>query len=65
MLCSAINTMFIDSKSLDDELLKNIIGALFECLKMALNENENNDKQNEKEEIIIFHLTKIFDFVKY
>ena len=59
LLCSAINTMFIDSKSLEDELLKNIIGALFECLKMTLNENENNDKQNEKEEIIIFHLTKI------
>ena len=51
--------MFIDSKSLEDELLKNIIGALFECLKMTLNENENNDKQNEKEEVIIFHLTKI------
>ena len=59
LLCSAINTMFIDSKALNDSLLKNIIGALFDCLKMAINEDENNEKQNEKEEKIIFYLTKI------
>jgi hypothetical protein len=49
--------MFIDSKSLNESSLKDIIGALFECLKMALNNTDNNEK--EKEETIIFHLTKI------
>lgn len=59
LLCSAINTMFIDSKSLDIGCLKYIIGALFECLKMELNNNDNNEKESEKEEIIIFLLTKV------
>ena len=58
LLCSAINTMFIDSKSMNTLSLKYIIGALFECLKITLN-NENEIEKNEKEEIIIFHLTKI------
>jgi hypothetical protein len=40
LLCSAINTMFIDSKSMNTLSLKYIIGALFECLKITLN-NEN------------------------
>ena len=51
--------MFIDSKSLDIGCLKYIIGALFECLKMKLNNNDNNEKESEKEEIIIFLLTKV------
>ena len=59
LLCSTINTMFIDSKSLNISSLKYIIGALFECLKMILNEKGDKEKENEKEEIIIFHLTKI------
>ena len=59
LLCSAINTMFIDSKSLNISTLKYIIGALFECLKIALNDKEDKVNENEKEEIIIFHLTKI------
>ena len=59
LLCSAINTMFIDSKSLNISSLKNIIGALFECLKITLNDKEEKINENEKEEIIIFHLTKI------
>ena len=61
LLCTAINTMFIDSKSLNNTSLKYIISALFECLKMALNDNEDIQKENknEKEEIVIFHLTKI------
>ena len=59
LLCSAINTMFIDSKSLNTSSLRDVIGALFECLKMALNNDENNKNENEREEIIIFHLTKI------
>ena len=57
LLCSAINTMFIDSKLLDISSLKNIISALYECLKKVLNNINENDKK--KEEIIIFYLIKI------
>ena len=57
LLCSAINTMFIDSKLLDITSLKFIISALYECLKIVLNNIDEKDK--EKEEIIIFYLTKI------
>ena len=58
LLCSAINTMFIDSKSMDGLSLKYIIAALFECLKIALNDEKEIEKK-EKEEIVIFHLTKV------
>jgi len=57
LLCSTINTMFIDSKLLDISSLKYIISALYECLKIILNNIDKNDK--EAEEIIIFYLTKI------
>lgn len=57
LLCSVINTMFIDSKLLDISSLKYIISALYECLKIVL--NNINDSDKEKEEIIIFYLTKI------
>ena len=57
LLCSAINAMFIDSKLLDTSSLKYIISALYECLKIVLNNINESDK--EKEEIIIFYLTKI------
>ena len=58
-LISTINNMFIDSKSINITCLKNILEALFECLKLEINDyNEENKSQN-KDEIIIFYLTKL------
>ena len=56
LLITGINNIFIDSKSLNITCLKNILEALFECLKFEINEV---NKDRDKNEIIIFYLTKL------
>ena len=59
LLISTINNMFIDSKSINIPCLKIILKALFECLKLEINENSEEKKLLNKDEIIIFYLTKL------
>ena len=59
LLISTINNMFIDSKSITILCLKNILEALFECLKIEINENNEEKTYKNKDEIIIFYLTKL------
>ena len=59
LLISTINNIFIDSKSINISCLKNILEALFECLKLEIDKNNEENKGNEENEIIIFYLTKL------
>ena len=53
-ICVDIDTMFIDSKNIDLETLKNIIGALSKCIDLSIinNKNKSNNKNiiNNKDE---------------
>ena len=59
LLISTINNMFIDSKSINISVLKNILEALFECLNIEINENIEKSESKSKDQIIIFYLTKL------
>ena len=44
-LCEGIDAMFIDSKNIDLETLKNIIDALSKCIDLSIIKNQNSSKK--------------------
>ena len=59
LLVSTINNMFIDSKSINIPCLKNIFQALLECIKIEIEDNNYEGFLKNKDEVIIFYLTKL------
>ena len=51
-LCEKIDTLFLDSKNIDSETLKDIIGALSKCIDLSIIKNKSDNKNdiNNKDE---------------
>ena len=59
LLISTINSMFIDSKSINISILKEILESLIQCLQFEINGNHEEKENSNQNEIIIFYLTKL------